>query len=588
MKKILGINNKAKDVLWLCIIAIVAVFFSNCANEGALSGGAKDSTPPKLLWAKPAQKTTNFSAKEIVLKFDENINSAINYSEILISPPLKEMPIINVINKKVKIKLKEPLLPNTTYSFNFGDAIKDINESNPAGNLSYVVSTGSYIDSAFIQGYVFMANDLKPAENYLVVLYKSSEKKDFTKDKPLYFTRTDKSGHFKLDNLPEVEFDIYALNDKNLNYYFDLPNEEIAFSDTTVFAKTQIGNNDSTNNVSIGGKKSMDRKGQTMTGNNDIVLKAFLSSNNNPRQTDAENPIKGKIVFTYNSPINIWEIKSTPKIEKQKAAINTTYDTVTYWYSTNYIDTVDFFTKYADTAFATTRIKWNDSLKISKYETRKFSQSANNKNDIDKKSKTSPPPLAIQSPLQAYKIVFPVPIDSIFLSKEAVFFNDSTKKLLIAKMHLVGDNKDGISFTQNLEEGQKYRLHLPDSLLLFFNGEYNNEKNYFLATGKLKEFGNVQLKVEISDAKDFYIIRLLNSNKEVVREFFTNGKTNFTEEVDNLPQGKYTMQAVKDVNANARWDTGDFSKRQQPEAIITFKEEHELKGGWDLEIKIKL
>ena len=60
--------------------------------------------------------------------------------KLIISPPLNERPEIGIKGKSVRIKLKEELNPNTTYTFNFFDAIVDNNEENPLENFEFVIS----------------------------------------------------------------------------------------------------------------------------------------------------------------------------------------------------------------------------------------------------------------------------------------------------------------------------------------------------------------------------------------------------------------------------------------------------------------
>ena len=50
--------------------------------------------------------------------------------------------------------VEDTLQENTTYSFNFGQSIVDFNEGNPNDYLSYVMSTGPFIDSLQMAGIV--------------------------------------------------------------------------------------------------------------------------------------------------------------------------------------------------------------------------------------------------------------------------------------------------------------------------------------------------------------------------------------------------------------------------------------------------
>jgi hypothetical protein len=43
-----------------------------------------------------------------------------------------------------------------------------------------------------------------------------------------------------------------------------------------------------------------------------------------------------------------------------------------------------------------------------------------------------------------------------------------------------------------------------------------------------------------------------------------------------------------DSNNNGKWDTGDYSKKLQPEKAITLKEKLAIRANWDNERDIKL
>jgi len=69
---------------------------------------------------------------------------------------------------------KDTLQPNTTYSFNFGNAIRDVNEGNILKNFTYVFSTGKYIDSMRFSGTVLVANTGKADSTMIVLLHKET------------------------------------------------------------------------------------------------------------------------------------------------------------------------------------------------------------------------------------------------------------------------------------------------------------------------------------------------------------------------------------------------------------------------------
>ena len=70
---------------------------------------------------------------KLKLVFDENIKLKNLNKQLIISPPMKNEPLIlpTTVSKFITIKIKDTLQPNTTYSLNFGQSITDNNEGNP-------------------------------------------------------------------------------------------------------------------------------------------------------------------------------------------------------------------------------------------------------------------------------------------------------------------------------------------------------------------------------------------------------------------------------------------------------------------------
>ena len=213
-------------------LLFLAFLAQQCANAVAPTGGPKDTVPPKVVQAVPENHNVNFIGKKIEITFDEYITLENANQNVLISPPLSEKPDIKLQNKTVVIKFKEELVPNTTYTINFGSCIKDLHEGNLFKDYVYSFSTGDHIDTLAIAGKVLKADDKKPAEEVYVGLY-AADRDNLDSlplsAKPNYITKTDKEGKFSLNGLADNKYLVFALKDVNSNLYFDQPNEEVAF-----------------------------------------------------------------------------------------------------------------------------------------------------------------------------------------------------------------------------------------------------------------------------------------------------------------------------------------------------------------------
>ena len=143
-------------------IVLVSACVYGCASMRSPEGGPIDKTPPKVLKMEPKDLTTNFSAKKIVITFDEYFNIQNEAKEFSISPEQERLPLLKKNQKKLEIIFQDSLEKNTTYTLNFGKAIADVNESNVLKNLTYAFSTGSLLDSLSISGRVINTLTGKP------------------------------------------------------------------------------------------------------------------------------------------------------------------------------------------------------------------------------------------------------------------------------------------------------------------------------------------------------------------------------------------------------------------------------------------
>ncbi|MEO1012987.1 MAG: Ig-like domain-containing protein, partial [Bacteroidota bacterium] len=228
--------------LLVCFFLFCALFaFLQCARRGNPTGGPKDVEPPVLLRADPENMSINFDAKTIKLYFDEYVKLKDIQEQLIVSPPLKYPPEISPqsgADKVVEISIKDTLKENTTYTLNFGQGITDNNEGNPSSFLTYVFSTGDYIDSLTVSGVVKDAYNKEPDEFISVMLYKlDTAYTDSTiyQKPPNYITNTlDSTIIFTLKNLKEGKYALFGIKDEAKNNIFDQNSDKIAFIRDTV------------------------------------------------------------------------------------------------------------------------------------------------------------------------------------------------------------------------------------------------------------------------------------------------------------------------------------------------------------------
>jgi hypothetical protein len=138
--------------------------------------------------------------------------------------------------KTVTVLITDTLQPNTTYTFDFGNAITDVNENNPFKNFTYTFSTGSYIDSLQLEGRVLLAEDGKIDSTLTVVLHSDLSDSAVVNKKPQYAARLDSAGRFRFTNLPKATYAIYAIGEAGYLRRYTSPTQYFAFADSPVVA----------------------------------------------------------------------------------------------------------------------------------------------------------------------------------------------------------------------------------------------------------------------------------------------------------------------------------------------------------------
>lgn len=219
---------------WL-VLLISSVCMTHCANIVPPMGGPKDTLPPVVLRATPADSTLGFNTHKVTFLFDEYVQLDNVNEKLVVSPTLKRPPQVTAKLHAVTMIIKDTLQPNTTYTFNFADAIKDVNERNSVQEFVYVVSTGNYLDSLQLSGHIINAEIGRVDSNVAVMLYrKLDDDSVVTKEKPVYYTKSRGDGSFRFKNLAPGTYKLFALKEENKDLQYDDPSELIAFPDSLI------------------------------------------------------------------------------------------------------------------------------------------------------------------------------------------------------------------------------------------------------------------------------------------------------------------------------------------------------------------
>lgn len=545
----------------MALIVIAALLQYRCATESAPTGGKEDKDPPKVKSISPPDQSIHFKDKQVEIKFDEFIQNS-GFPHVLISPDLNPKPVYQVHGKKLIIKFKSELQPNTTYTINFGDDIKDVNQSNILSNFSYVFSTGDYIDSQRVSGRVLIAKDDAPAEDYLVLLYPQDSTSAFLRSRPAYFAKTQKDGSFEIKNIKAARYNAYALKDQNFNYFYDMGGENIGFLDSILDLTDTLPKQIELHAFNEGGKRKL-------------------------KLQNVKNPEAGKLVVSYSGPFEHLKMDSKLFENGYFAWFYDTKDTAIVWYSNTYIKKDSVYLVANDTLQDTVRMELKfintDSLTANP----KYLPIIENQSLLAKKDSSIKTNFNIQELYGLLKISFTRPILEINDSKRLQITADSTRKVALADFELDEKTHQRIKFNFERTEKTDYTVLIPDSTFKDVFGLWNKALTWKFRTNEKASYGNIHLNVKSEHPERSYIINLINSSGETVRTYFTEGAEKRID-IPKMLSGNYKISAVEDINHNGLWDTGNLLKKRQPERVINFKDNYALKGGWDLEIEVKL
>ncbi|WP_016989685.1 Ig-like domain-containing protein [Flavobacterium sp. ACAM 123] len=528
------LKNNLKYISLLLLVIIVS-----CAKRGTITGGLKDSIAPILKVSYPENYNTNFKEDEIKLIFDENVKLKNLNKQLVISPPMKYEPIISPTSatKTLSIKIKDTLLPDTTYSFNFGQSIADNNEGNPYNQFKYVFSTGDHIDSLALGGRVKDAYAIEAEPFISVMLY---EVNDAFKDSiifmenPRYITNTlDSLKTFRLENLKAGKYLLVALKDLNNNNKFDPKKEKVGFIKHFI------------------------------TIPNDTVYELELFKETPPFK--AFKPIQAsgnRLLMSYEG--NMKSVDSRPKIvvKNNTTTIPTIItqfpkkDSLQIWYKPIKTDSL-VLTVTKDKYLG----KFTSKIKEQKKDTLNITALQNGTlNFRDRYTLETATPL--------------------------VRFDNSKIKLTIKDSVTVAFTTEYNEFNQQLffdfkkEPSENYSLTLLPGALTDFFDMSNDTLSYKFNTKNTADYGN--LLVQLQNVKYFpVIVELTNKTGDIIASEYSENST--TIDFNLLEPKLFTLRLIYDKNKNKAYDTGNYLEKNYAEEVIYFSKDIDVRANWDVE-----
>jgi uncharacterized protein (DUF2141 family) len=526
-----------KNILKYTFILLLFITIG-CAKRGSITGGMKDTIAPVLKISFPENFKTNFTGNEIKLVFDEYIKVKNLNKQLIVSPPMKIEPTVlpTTASKTITIKIKDTLEPNTTYSFNFGQSITDNNEGNPYSQFKYVFSTGNFIDSLSLNGTVKNAYD-KEVESFVsVMLYEVNER--FTdsiiyKETPRYITNTlDSLKSFRLENLKAGKYLLVALKDVNSNNKYNPKTDKIGFYRDFITIPT-----DATPEISLFKEELPFKAFKPIQASGNRLFLGYEGAVNT-------NAAKPQITLKDNDLL----LASLATKVPQK-------DSLQIWYQPIKADSLNLAVakeKYSNNFIFKIKNQKKDTLAISATQSKELKFT------------------------DRFTLESTTPLIAIDNSKINVVNNAKIKVPFTTEYD---EFNQRLFFDFQKEPLENYNFSLLPGALNDYYGKSNDTLNYKVSTKNTADYGN--LTIVLQNIKEFpVIIELTDSKGDVVATEYTEEST--TINFNLIDPTIYTLRSIYDSNKNKQWDSGNYLEKRQPEEVIYFSKEIDVRANWDV------
>ena len=527
-----------KKILFLFLFSLLLI---SCARVGSPVGGAKDTIPPKLIGSNIDTLRVNVprDIKELRIDFDEYITLKEINKQLIISPPLKKMTKIipsGMANKYLLIKWEDTLQANTTYNFNFGNAIVDNNESNALKYYNFAFSTGEKIDDFYISGELksLIANkEKKSEESSLVVgLYQQKDSMDY-RQKPYYITKADPDGYFELNYLSPGNYRILAFEDSNANSVYDAGKENVGFQKEGIVLDKSISS---------------------------LNINLFPSKKALKYQEMKEVP--GGILMTYEgNPAAVKVLSINEKLKDYKVTHSPKSDSIYIWF---------------DAKKQNLGIDARENLKFSyddgvKQDTISVFYRYNTKNEMTVSNTKG----SVLAPTDDFVITSNYFIDKMQPEKWSLV-SDSISQEFTAVIS--PNNSYEIVIKSNFKEGKKYSLTVPKETVSSFYESLLKSYRFDFESGKTEAYGTLSFTLKDAPSTKFWLQLLSENGNIAYSKYGKEAIVNF----NSIKPGMYQPRILVDNNENGIWDSSDFSTGTFAEDVFLNPKKIEVRPLWEI------
>ncbi len=542
------------------------LLIGSCAKQTSPTGGPKDTIPPVLVNAQPAQGTINFKGDQLRMEFSEMIMLENPREQIIVTPSIGKDFEVKVRRNSLVFEFNAPLEDSTTYTFNFREAVQDVTEKNPVRNLKLAISTGYYIDSLSISGTVYDLLTGDPAKDATVAIHVPNDTFSILKHPAVYFTRTDDKGQYIIDNLKGQVYYTYALMDKNRNLIADSRSESYGFlSDSLLLQRDTSGIN-----IPL---FRLDTRQLAITSARPYNTYFNIKTTKNLREFTITTPDSLPIYTAFGEDAANIRVYNTFPDSDSVAIRFVARDSLD-----NTIDSI-FYAKFADRQVTPDPFTYTLS-----------------------KSRLIGPKGRLEGQLVFTKPVAQINFDSLF------FQVDSATLVSFAPDDLIPEPaRNTIRFIKHLDRSyfsqpesvhangpprrespapatpaQLNQLILGTGAFISVEGDSSRRTTQKIQPLRANELSIISFDVRITGSP--LVVQLLDKTGNILQQKVNVNKGQF----EDLTASQYSLRVIIDRNGNGKWDPGNYEKHQEPEPILFYREPEKnstlinLKANWEL------
>ena len=530
---------RSKQVVLLLFFFVTALLMiQSCAQMASPPGGKKDTLAPKLVTSIPLNKSKNYKGKKLELVFNEYVNVRNLNQELLITPNIGTYQT-RIRPNGLSILLDSSLKDQTTYTFNFRNSIEDMSERNVGKNIKLVFSTSNTIDSLSITGKIKLVDLNKAFENVLVGLYPYNDTLRIDKAKPYYFTKTDTSGIYTLENLAQGKYYMAAFIDANNNLLYNSNKEPVDFLTEPFFSL----NKNETKNFSIT-LQNLDPLKITKTTSTAKTVLYEMSRGIKALELDNKKDLIYQIEGDKNIRIYV----------KNQEAKDTLF------LSANVTDSLNRKIKIP------LKVKFRELIKKEKIVRTSLQVSY------------LPAQGKYVSPEDSLVLGCPKPVVS-WDSKRVQFITEENETITLPdEAYMWNKYSNQLTIKRSfLPYREKFLLNLEKGAFVSVENDSSDVQKQAFQFQDLEEYGSIEGKV--GELPSNYIVQLLNAaNMQVLYEQNTSQKFNFL----HIEPGVYMIRAIEDTNKNGYKDIGNFILKIKPESVFYLEGKVKLRANFQI------